>query len=603
MADTTAAQEKKVIHLINGRCGGNKTGYIVSQIESRLTENPNQCIIYAAPTKLVLNEVFSNRLINLAQNLKLKVTSEEEIKKSVNERITKIIENNYCGCLMITHSALFNLNEELLHNKLVIIDESPEQTISFSNVEFEETNKPNYLSKFEELTKIEESLPSKKYNRVTSSEENIPLLYQEARKLKYKSKLEADKGSTKLSNEIEAISKLYLAAASEHGYIYFSNSKTQQNTNCIYRSIDTNGISKVVSSAMDTWIASADYEYGLLNFILTNYHGIPTIRIEGTGIAETHNNSNVTILPLLSEEKNWSKTFYESERAVLDGYDYTGNNYYLVKTVFQELFEFGKHCISSEIYENNEDENSKALMFVNITKQQECNDKNFIQVSTQSHGQNNYRMHNHAIWMAGLVPNPHEFTTLNWFCTDVGINAEQARERLLHTRQYAPLYQGLARTSLRVDNSTNPNLFVVPDVSSAKSLLKWIPKATIEYSYVFNLNTSQTKNIDEIDERENNRRALAFGVFSDLLSKGNQTKQDIYDKKGVDRKKVSRLKNEFYNELSNAGLIAEESEEELAKEAYYLMKEKGLSKRKACEEVGLSRSKCTRILNKLDLFQ
>ena len=65
LVDTVVTEEMKRIHLINGRCGGNKTGYIVAQIESALSENPDQCIIYAAPTKLVLNEVYSNRLLNL----------------------------------------------------------------------------------------------------------------------------------------------------------------------------------------------------------------------------------------------------------------------------------------------------------------------------------------------------------------------------------------------------------------------------------------------------------------------------------------------------------------------------------------------------------
>ncbi len=596
LSHTTTHHADKKIHLISGRCGGNKTGYIVSQIEAKLSENPEQCIIYAAPTKKVLNEVSHSRLTTLDESQKQILVSEEDIKESVASRITKAIEGGYCGCLMITHSALFNLNEALLTDKLVIIDESPEQTIRFSHIEFDADSHPPYFSKFDELTTIGETVASENRSLVTAScADNKTLLLNEGRKLSHISRHNKEKGNTGLANDITAISKLCVAAASEHGFVYFSNVETEHGTKYIYRSIDIGDIIKVVNNASNTWIASADFEYGLLNYILESYHAIPSLQVEGTDIPQTHNNSNVTVLPLLGDDKNWSKTFSESDRAALEGFNYTDvTNYSHDKTVFQELFEFGAHCILAELYENNEGEKSQALMFVNVAKQDECSLDSFIQVSTQSHGQNSYQMHDHAIWMAGLVPNPHEFIALHWFCNDVGIDSEQARERLHHTRQYAPLYQGLARTSLRVEESNIANLFVVPDVSSAKSLLKWIPNATIDTNYLFTLHKLQAK----YDETKNKRRALAFELFDALMFVKHGGKQEVYDRFSLDRKQVQRLKEEFYDELNDSNLITDKSDKDLAKEVYNLIHTQGLSERKACVTIGIDKGKYKRIMKK-----
>lgn len=599
LADTVVTEEKKVIHLINGRCGGNKTGYIVSQIESALHDNPEQCIIYAAPTKQVLNEVYSNRLLGLESSSKQLIVSDEDIDESVNSRIIEVLTEGYCGCLLITHEALFVLDTDLLADTWVIIDESPERAVRFTNIEFFDNEPPIEFQRFNELTVACDTDTTTHYSRVTPSRlENAQLLFEEGRSLNRKSYIYKEIGHKVREQQLAEMASLYFAAASEHGYIYQSTVTHEQTTKLIYRAIETSDMVRVVNSAPKVWLASADFEGGLLHFLLTKYYDLSIVQIENTGIPLIHDKTNVTILPLLSDDKQWSKTFGESNRAVLKGFDFSDiSNYFCDKAVFTELFEFGIHCIQAEIYENKEQQ-TKSLMFVNVAKQNECEHEDFIQVSTQSHGQNSYQMHNHAIWMASLLPTPAQSLALEYFCREVGIDYQVAKECLRHTRQYAPMYQGLARTSLRVEASTYPNLFVVPDIASAEALLKWIPNATIDIKYLFTLKELKEKK-QEFDEKREERRSLAFSIFEALLGVKHGRKAEVYSWYRVDRKQVSRLKEEFFDELLKANLLPEALDEQRAKDVHRLIQDEGMTMNKACKTVGIDRNKCRRIIDNL----
>lgn len=601
LADTVVTEENKSIHLINGRCGGNKTGYIVAQIESALSENPDQCIIYAAPTKLVLNEVYSNRLLNLEASSKQLIVSDDSINESVTSTITKVLSEGYCGCLLITHSALFNLDATLLAGKWVIIDESPEQTVRFTTIEFFDNEPPHELQRFNELSVVCDANSSEHYNRITpSSTENVQLLFDEGNRLRSKSYNLTKKGQKVRAQKLVDIAGLYFAAASEHGYIYLSSKADDELTKLMYRSIETGDMVRVVNHASKVWLASADFEGGLLHFLLTNYHGLSIESIENTGIPLEHDKTNVTILPLLGGDKQWSKTFAESNRAVLEGFDFFDiSNYSCDKTVFTELFEFGSYCIQAEIFENKEQQN-KSLMFVNVAKQSECEHDDFVQVSTQSHGQNSYQMHNHAIWMASLLPTPNQINALEYFCRQVNIDPQAAKECLRHTRQYAPMYQGLARTSLRVEASTDPNLFVVPDIASAEALLKWIPNAIIDTKYLFTLK-ELTENKQEFDAKRAERISLAIAIFEALLNVKHGGKAKVYRRFGVDSKQVSRYKDEFHDDLLAAGLLPEVIDEQRAREVYHLIQQGGLKLNKACKKIGVDRNKYLRDVEKYSI--
>ena len=594
LVDTVVTEEMKRIHLINGRCGGNKTGYIVAQIESALSENPDQCIIYAAPTKLVLNEVYSNRLLNLEASSKQLIVSDDSINESVTSTITKVLSEGYCGCLLITHSALFNLDATLLAGKWVIIDESPEQTVRFTAIEFFDNEPPHELQRFNELTVVCDANTSEHYSRIIpNSTENVQLLFDEGNRLRSKSYNLTKKGQKVRAQKLVDIAGLYFAAASEHGYIYLSSKADDELTKLIYRSIETGDMVRVVNHASKVWLASADFEGGLLHFLLTNYHGLSIVPIEDTGIPLEHDKTNVTILPLLGGDKQWSKTFAESNRAALEGFDFSEDpSYSCDKTIFTELFEFGIYCIQAEIYENNEQQ-TKSLMFVNVAKQSECEHEDFIQVSTQSHGQNSYQIQNHAIWMAALLPSPNETYALKWFCREVNIDHEAAKTCLKHTRQYAPMYQGLARTSLRVEASTDPNLFVVPDTASAQALLKWIPNATVDTNYLFTLGELKEKK-QEFDVKKAKRRSLIFSICEALLTVAHGKRAEVYRWFGVDSKQISRLKTEFYDDLLTANLHPDVIDEQRAREVHCLMQQEGITLNKACNKVGIDRNKYLR---------
>lgn len=599
LADTVVTEENKSIYLINGRCGGNKTGYIVTQIESALSDNPDQCIIYAAPTKQVLNEVYSNRLLGLESSSKQLIVSDEDINESVNSMITEVLTEGYCGCLLITHSALFNLDATLLADKWIIIDESPEQTVRFTTIEFFNNEPPHEFQRFNELTVACDTDNTTHYSRITPSRlENVQLLFEECRSLKRESYIYKEIGHKVREQQLAEMTSLYFAAASEHGYIYQSTVTHEQTTKLIYRAIETGDMVRVVNSASKVWLASADFEGGLLHFLLTKYHDLSIVQIENTGIPLVHDKTNVTILPLLSDDKQWSKTFGESERAALKGYDFPDDSdYFLDKTVFTELFEFGTFSIQAEIFDNDEQQ-SKSLMFVNSAKQSECELEDFIQVSTQSHGQNSYQMHNHAIWIASLLPNPDQSYALEYFCRQVGIDYQAAKECLRHTRQYAPMYQGLARTSLRVETSTASNLFVVPDTVSAEALLKWIPNATIDTKYLFTLKGLEEKK-QEFDAKKEERRTLAFDVFGARLTLEYGKKAEAEKWFGVSSKRVSRLKEEFYDELRDAGLLPEILDEQKTREVRSLIEQEGISERKACKMIGIDRNKYKRLLKSI----
>jgi len=601
LVDTVVTEEMKRIHLINGRCGGNKTGYIVAQIESALSENPDQCIIYAAPTKLVLNEVYSNRLLNLEASSKQLIVSDDSINESVTSTITKVLSEGYCGCLLITHSALFNLDATLLAGKWVIIDESPEQTVRFTAIEFFDNEPPHELQRFNELTVVCDANTSEHYSRIIpNSTENVQLLFDEGNRLRSKSYNLTKKGQKVRAQKLVDIAGLYFAAASEHGYIYLSSKADDELTKLIYRSIETGDMVRVVNHASKVWLASADFEGGLLHFLLTNYHGLSIVPIEDTGIPLDHDKTNVTILPLLGGDKQWSKTFAESNRAALEGFDFSEDpSYSCDKTIFTELFEFGIYCIQAEIYENNEQQ-TKSLMFVNVAKQSECEHEDFIQVSTQSHGQNSYQIQNHAIWMAALLPSPNETYALKWFCREMNIDHEAAKTCLKHTRQYAPMYQGLARTSLRVEASTNPNLFVVPDTASAQVLLKWIPNATIDTKYLFTLKELKKKK-QELDAAKEQRRSIVFSIFEAKFTVKHGRMAEVYGWFNVGSKQVSRYKDEFYDELSKAGLLPEVIDEQRAREVHRLIQLEGMTINKACNIVGVNRNKYLRDKDKYSI--
>lgn len=599
LADTVVTEENKSIYLINGRCGGNKTGYIVTQIESALSDNPDQCIIYAAPTKQVLNEVYSNRLLGLESSSKQLIVFDEDINESVNSMITEVLTEGYCGCLLITHSALFNLDATLLADKWIIIDESPEQTVRFTTIEFFDNEPPHEFQRFNELTVACDTDNTTHYSRITPSRlENVQLLFEEGRSLKRESYIYKEIGHKVREKQLAEMASLYFAAASEHGYIYQSTVTHEQTTKLIYRAIETGNMVRVVNSAPKVWLASADFEGGLLHFLLTKYHDLSIVQIENTGIPLIHDKTNVTILPLLSDDKQWSKTFGESNRAALEGYDFPDiPDYFLDKTVFTELLEFGTFSIQAEIYDNKELQ-TKSLIFVNVAKQSECGHDDFVQVSTQSHGQNSYQMHHHAIWMASLLPNPDQSYALKYFCRQVGIDYQAAKECLRHTRQYAPMYQGLARTSLRVETSTASNLFVVPDTVSAEALLKWIPNATIDTKYLFTLKELKEKK-QEFDAKREERRTLAFKIFEALLGIKHGGKAEVYNWFNVDRKQVSRLKEEFFDELLVCNLLPEVLDEQRAKDVQRLMQDEGMTMNKACKTVGIDRNKFRRINDNL----
>ncbi|VEF25750.1 Uncharacterised protein [Shewanella baltica] len=594
LVDTVVTEEMKRIHLINGRCGGNKTGYIVAQIESALSENPDQCIIYAAPTKLVLNEVYSNRLLNLEAPSKQLIVSDDSINESVTSTITKVLSEGYCGCLLITHSALFNLDATLLAGKWVIIDESPEQTVRFTSIEFFDNEPPHELQRFNELTVVCDANTSEHYSRIIpSSTENVQLLFDEGNRLRSKSYNLTKMGKKVRAQKLVDIKGLYFAAASEHGYIYLSSEADDEPTKLIYRSIETGDMVRVVNHASKVWLASADFEGGLLHFLLTNYHGLSIESIENTSIPLEHDKTNVTILPLLGGDRLWSNNFAVSNRATLEGFDFSYiSKYSCDKTVFAELFEFGIYCIQAEIYENKEQQ-TQSLMFVNVAKQNECEHDDFVQVSTQSHGQNSYQMHNHAIWMASLLPTPNQINALEYFCRQVNIDPQAAKECLRHTRQYAPMYQGLARTSLRVESSTEPNLFVVPDSASAEALLKWIPNATVDTNYLFKSSKLKEKQ-QEFDAKKEERRTLAFRIFEALLGVKHGGKAEVYGWFDVDTKQVSRLKGEFFDELLEANLLPEVLDEQRVREVQRLMQDEGMTMNKACKTVGIDRNKYLR---------
>ena len=595
--DTVVRNEQKVIHLINGRCGGNKTGYIVKKIALALSENPHQCIIYAAPTIDALSEVFSERMENIDTASKQMIISDKKVNNTekVNSRITSVLKSGYCGCLLITHAALFNLDKELFVDKWVIIDESPEDTVRFFHFE-------RYIDKttpyFEMFEKLVISTPVEKVKNciqiIAGNTENRIALIKKGFWFKHQAKILKKSGQSDVSRELYNLSKLCFITASEHGYAYRSKINTGKKSTFIYRTIEIGSLMNIVNSASEIWISSADFEGGLLHFLLTNYHRLSIQKIKNTGIPLVHEKANVTIIPLLSDKKQWSKNFAKEHCSLLERFNFKdGYNNLNERTVFSELFDFGVKYIQSIILKNNENQQT-YLMFVNNDDKNKCNEDKFIQASTKSHGQNSYLMNNHAIWLASLRANPDENNALVYFCRQQGIDHQAAKNCLQFTRQYANLYQGLARTSLRDETSIESNLFIVPDTASAKALLRWIPNATIDTTYVFTLKELTTKKQESDEEK-----LLTIEMFKEVKNAKHGKKIEIYRKYGVnDTKKAFRLKEKYKEVLREKGLYPEDNDKHLFCQAHGLIQYAGYSMRKACDTVGLDKSKYLRILKK-----
>ncbi len=176
MSQIPTHHSERKIYLINGRCGGNKTGYITAQIDQMLEDNPEQCIIYAAPTKKVLAEVYSKRLKTSSKEMVVSSDLPNGTGPSTRGRVTGLLYDGFQGCLLITHITLFRLPPELLRNKLVIIDESPESVVQFENytasLNDDETLKSSHIGK---LLSISNQIKAKKDNvkKLVVEDDNI----------------------------------------------------------------------------------------------------------------------------------------------------------------------------------------------------------------------------------------------------------------------------------------------------------------------------------------------------------------------------------------------------------------------------------------------
>ncbi|WP_219628286.1 hypothetical protein, partial [Vibrio parahaemolyticus] len=71
-------------------------------------------------------EVSINRLHTNRKTVIVSSDNPDEKQPSTLSRVSELLTNGYHGCLLITHTTLFRIRPELLRNKLVIIDESPE---------------------------------------------------------------------------------------------------------------------------------------------------------------------------------------------------------------------------------------------------------------------------------------------------------------------------------------------------------------------------------------------------------------------------------------------------------------------------------------------
>ncbi len=367
---------------------------------------------------------------------------------------------------------------------------------------------------------------------------------------------------------------------------------TKDTEQLMLRSIDYSQILGVIENARTLWIASADFEYNLLHYILTKLHKYPVERIENTGVPIQHEKTAVTIYPIMNIDVEWSRTLYEKDQTKLniptpDTPEYQGK-----KTIFDECFDFATHLIECEMYElaehgGYEDEIPDNLLFVNLHKRLETPKNKFVYISTVSHGLNEYLDSHNALWVAATVPTPHETYALDWFGHENELDCNELKQALKHTRIYAQIYQGLARTSLRNDSDSDPcNVFVVPDKKSAKELLKWIPKAKIDDTYSYSL-----KQVEEKKVKLEEEFGFAYAVFSELKNAEHGNKGKIYKNFGITPKEAQRLKDKHRNALIEYGVYLENSDNKIDKmHDINKARDSGMTIKEACEMIGMSES-------------
>ncbi|EJB8453318.1 hypothetical protein MW332_003085 [Vibrio parahaemolyticus] len=596
MSQIPTHHSEKKIYLINGRCGGNKTGYITAQIDQMLEGNPEQCIIYAAPTKKVLAEIYSKRLKTSSKEMVVSSDQPNATGPSTLSRVTGLLHDNFQGCLLITHMTLFRLEAELLRNKLVIIDESPEHVVQFENhtssISEDGTTNSSNINK---LLSFSDKIETKKENvsKLVISEnyrhEAIKHIEKTIKRIQHLK--QEQETSEEINNEekIGFLNKaLNLFNAAFTGSVFLTNDSTQ----LMLRSINYYPIISVIHNAKTLWIASADFEYNLLHYILTRLHNYPVERIEDTDIPIQHEKSKVTIYPVMNIDVEWSRTLYEKDQTKLniptpDTPEYQGK-----KTVFDECFNFATHLVKCEMYESAEhgeyrDGIPNNLLFVNIHKKTNISMDKFVHISTVSHGLNEYLDSHHAVWLAATVPTPDEIYALDWFGIENELDCDELKQALRHTRIYAQIYQGLARTSLRNDNDSDPsNVFIVPDKKSADELLKWIPKAKIDDSYSYSL-----KQIEDKKAKLEEEFGFAYTVFSELKKAKHGQKNDIYKKYNLTPKKAQRLKERHRDALIEYNIYIESNDDKInTMHKIDKIRESGKTIKEACQMIGMSES-------------
>ncbi|HCE1607494.1 TPA: hypothetical protein NJY97_003664 [Vibrio parahaemolyticus] len=600
MTEIPTHYAERKIHLINGRCGGNKTGYITERIDQLLAEEPEQCIVYAAPTKKVLSEVSINRLHTNRKTVIASSDNPDEKQPSTLSRVSELLTNGYHGCLLITHTTLFRIRPELLRNKLVIIDESPEGVVKFEHFETSIINEHKTNSNnINELLSLSKTIETHKNNIVKVKVEpkyhhyikkQIDALIRNIQNLKNESLKDDDEiKKVEINEKIEFINKIiniFKSALYEHGYLY----KTEISGKLILRSLCYQSIIDIMENARSIWIASADFEYNLLHFILTRLHKYPVSVISDTGIPLKHEKSEVLIYPVMGKDIEWSRSLYERDQTELNIFINPERSNQHQRSIFEECFDFSTHLIKCEIYDLADKglygkETPKNLLFVNINKKSETSRDSFIHISTVSHGINEYVDSHNAAWLAATVPTPDEFYSLNWFGIENELDCEELKQALKHTRIYSQIYQGIARTSLRHDKNDMKNIFVVPDYKSAIELLKWIPKAKIDTSYCYSLRKLEEER-DNIEEE----KWLAITIFSHLKKVKHGKKASVYKSYNLDAKQIQRLKEKHIDILTLYDLLPLKSDDVDILEKIKNLKKEGITTKEACNVVGISES-------------
>ena len=531
----------KYICSIPGTVGAGKTRWYLYYIKKMIKKHPEMIFIIALPTIRVMEQVYGR--LDLPEDKKTIIYRDQEPEVSAKTRIEQAIAGSGGGAFIISNKSVFIIDERYLVGTSLIIDESPDSEVCSTILDLEKQSEDGEANRafeeelrdFEMMVETTESIVNRRYREANAERvvKNPDFRWYDfsnfARKM---TALKVETGDIRY----EKLAKICYAIRDDQ-YCYFSSNESGYQC---YSSFSTYNLVKVLSCCERVYLAAAELDNNLLKYLLSELHGFVIEDLPECDLPKVHTKKNIYLYPAL-QGKNASLTLYKEGSDRLKGVDDEGALLeYLYKHMKGRITALDTNPLATLLCVNNDADK----IIPGIPKVREEVD-GVLRIPVQSHGLFDYQHHSSAIWLAVMNPCEAEKNLLRWVIYEhnesTGSNIEigEVLNKLWYTRNIGPMLQGLGRTSIRVDGSTDENHFGVPDIRSAVMLKRYhFPNATIVLEGCEVGKTTRQK------EKAEDRLVLCMEVAREYEPASKEDRISILSKYRMSRQYYQKLKME-----------------------------------------------------------